>query len=97
MLDNNTRTVLSAALDLPEAQQFQLIDALLGRSEEPESFHADAPPLSNDRLQELVQEGKDAIAKGDSKTFQTPRAMANHIGEIFDQAILDNAKIDSQE
>jgi len=96
MLDTNTLTVLSAALELPESQQFQLIDALLGRGEEPESLHADAPPLPDDRLKELVQEGKDAIAKGDSKTFQTPRAMANHIGEIFDQAILDNAKADGK-
>ncbi len=97
MLDNNTLTVLSAALELPEAQQFQLIDALLDRGEELESLHADVPPLTDDRLKELVQEGKDAIAKGDSKTFETPRAMANHVGAIFDQAILDNAKADSQE
>jgi len=69
-----------------------LIDALLDRGEELESLHADAPLLSDDRLQELVQEGKDAIAKGDSKTFETPGAMANHVDKIFDQTILDNAK-----
>jgi len=97
MLDNNTRTVLSAALELSESQQFQLIDALLDRGEEPEDLHAEAPPLTDNRLQELVREGKDAIAQGDSKSFQTPKALADHVGEIFDQTILDSAKVDSQE
>jgi len=97
MLDNHTHTVLSAALKLPESQQFQLIDALLDRGDEPEDLHADASPLTDNRLQELVDEGKNAIVKGDSKTFETPRALADHVGEIFDQVILDNANVDSQE
>ncbi len=97
MLDSNMQNVLSAALELPEAQQFQLIDALLGRGEEPGDLHADAPPLTDERLRELVQEGKDAIAQGDSKSFSSPRALADHVGEIFDQAIRANAKDDSQE
>jgi len=97
MLDHEMQHVLSAALKLPESQQFQLIDALLDCGKEPENLPIDAPPLTDDRLQELVQEAKDAIAQGDSKNFQTPRAMANHIGEIFDQAILTKAKNDSRE
>lgn len=97
MLDNNMQHVLTAPLKLPESQQVQLIDALLDRGDEPESLHAEAPPLADDRLQELVQEGKDAIAQGDSKTFPSPRALADHVGEIFDQAIRANAKADSQE
>lgn len=97
MLDNNMQNVLSAALKLPEAQQFLLIDALLDRDEEPGSLHADAPPLTGDRLQELVQEGKEAIAQGNAKTFPTPRALSEHVGEIFEQAIRDNTQPDSQE
>jgi len=97
MLDHDTQNLLSAALKLPETQQFQLIEALLDRGEEPESLHADAPQLTNDRLKELVQEGKDALAKGNSKTFETPRALADHVGELFDQAIRTNAKADSKE
>ena len=97
MLDNNMQNVLSAALKLPEAQQFLLIDALLDRGEELGGLHTDAPPLTDDRLQELVQEGKDAIAQGNAKTFSTPKALANHVGEIFDQAIRDNTQADSQE
>lgn len=97
MLDNNMQNVLSAALKLPEAQQFLLIDALLDCGEEPGSLHADAPPLTDDRLQELVQEGKEAIAQGNAETFPTPRALAEHVGEIFDQAIQDSTKANSQE
>ena len=97
MLDNNMQSVLSAALKLPAAEQFLLIDALLDRGEELGSLHADGPPLTSDRLQELVQEGKDAIAQGNAKSFPTPRALAEHVGEIFDQAIRDNTEADSQE
>ena len=96
MLDN-MQNVLSAALKLPETQQYLLIDALLDRGEEPGSLHADAPPLTDDRLRELVQEGKEAIAQGNAKTFSTPRAMADHVGEIFDQAIRDNPQSDPRE
>ena len=97
MLDNNMLNVLSAALKLPESQQFLLIDALLDRGEEAGSLHADAPPLTGDRLQALVQEGKEAIAQGNAKTFPTPRTLAEHVGEIFDQAIRDNTQADPQE
>ncbi len=97
MLDNNMQNVLSAALKLPEAQQFLLIDALLDRDEAPGGLHADAPPLTGDRLQKLVQEGKEALAQGNAKTFPTPRALADHVSEIFDQAIRNNTKADSQE
>ncbi len=97
MLDSNMQNVLSEALKLPESQQFMLIDALLDRGEEPGTLHAEAPTLTNERLQELVQEGKEAIAQGNAKTFSTPRAMADHVGEIFDQAIRDNPQSDPRE
>jgi len=97
MLDHDIQNVLTAALKLPDAQQFQLIDALLDRGEQPERLHVDAPPLTDDRLKELVQEGKEAIAKGDSKTFSTPKELADHVGEIFDQAIAANTKVDPKE
>jgi len=97
MLDN-MQHVLSEALKLPETQRFQLIDALLDQSDkEPEKFREDAPPLSNERLQELVKEGKEAIAQGNAKAHPTPRALANRVGEIFDEAICANTKADSQE
>jgi len=97
MQNVNMQNVLSAALKLPESQQFLLIDALLDRGEEPGNLHTDALPLTDDRLQELMQEGKEAIAQGNAKTFPTPRALAEHVGEIFDQAIYDNTQADSQE
>jgi len=40
---------------------------------------------------------REAIARGNAKTLPTPRALADHVSEIFDEAIRTNTKADSQE
>ncbi|MEM9186227.1 MAG: hypothetical protein AAGB00_06985 [Planctomycetota bacterium] len=86
MLDQPTESILNAALQLPNQQRKALIDALIDSDPAPESLHSETPPLTNERVRELVDEGRADLAEGRSRSFETPKAMADHVAGIFREA-----------
>ena len=87
MLGNDVQNLLTAVLALPTPQQYELIDAILHHEELAEPQHRDTPPMTERRVIELVEEGKTAMANGDGKSFDSPKALADHVSGIFDSAI----------
>ena len=88
MLDTNAQQLLSEALKLPHPQRTELVDALLESMPAGEAVEhfPDAPPLTPERLAQLSDEGRQALASGDYQSFESPQALAQHVGELFDRA-----------